>query len=263
MLYSFAADGAELPTVPMPDLGLSEKAFVAVCDPLRKTVLVADANGAESRLVAMRRDTRSVTWSTARGAMHFCHGLALLPEQSLVLASSYYGNCIQAYQTSDGSKAGEAALFQPTFLAADPVSALVFAATYKEGEGGTVAAFQWRGISGLTPFRAMVEAAGSTAARRPLALMPAPRGGPGQSVLVVGTQKSSELRLLALPSLELIHTHVLEGVQVQGLGADSARHYAQAGDGEDSGTPSLIVFDIASGDVLILPWPLEGMPLLD
>ena len=149
----------------MTDLGLSEKAFSAVCDPLRKTVIIADANAENSRLVAMRRDTRSATWSTPRGSMHFCHGLAVLPEQNLVLASSYYGNCLQAYQMSDGIKCAEVDIFEPTFLAAEPNSATVFAATFAEGRG-TVSAFQWRGITGLTLLHKTIEAAGVTNARR-------------------------------------------------------------------------------------------------
>lgn len=173
-----------------------------------------------------------------------------------------------ADQTSDGSKCGEVAVFEPTFLAADPGSATIFAATFKEGRGGSVAAFQWRGTTGLTPLHATVEAAGVTAARRPLALMPPTRGsGGGRPYLVVGTQKSSELRVLALPSLALVHTHTLPGVQVQGLGADSARYsvggVGAGGDEEAPATPALIVLDSASGDILVLPWPLQGMPLLD
>jgi len=58
---------------------------------------------------------------------------------------------------------------------------------------------------------------------RPLAVMP-PAPGKRASHLIVGLWKTSELRVLSLPGLALVHTHRLEGIEVIGLAADPCWH---------------------------------------
>ena len=52
-----------------------------------------------------------------------------------------------------------------------------------------------------------------------LAVVPAPSGKTMPFIIIV-TVDSSELLVLSLPGLSLVHTHRLEGMQVTGLAAD-------------------------------------------
>jgi len=82
-----------------------------------------------------------------------------------------------------------------------------------------------------------------------LAVMPAP---PGKRTahLIVGTHGTSELRVLSLPSLALVHTHTLEGMKLRGLAADPWGAV-------------LAVCDGVSSSVHVMAWPLPGMPQLE
>ena len=84
---------------------------------------------------------------------------------------------------------------------------------------------------------------------RPLAVIP-PAPGKRTAHLIVGTVYEPELRVLSLPGLALVHTHMLEGVEVWGLAADPW------------GT-ALAVCDWASKSTHVLAWPLPGMPQLE
>jgi hypothetical protein len=85
---------------------------------------------------------------------------------------------------------------------------------------------------------------------RPLTVVP-PAHGKSTSHLVVGTCYSPVLRIYSLPDHVLVHTHTLagKGMRVEGLAADPC------------GT-ALVVCDGHSSNVLILAWPLPGMPAL-
>ena len=76
-----------------------------------------------------------------------------------------------------------------------------------------------------------------------------PAPGKAVSYLVVGTGKSSELLVLSLPGLSLVHTHRLEGMELAGLATDPSGG-------------ALAVFDRESGALHVLAWPLPGMPPL-
>ena len=93
-----------------------------------------------------------------------------------------------------------------------------------------------------------VLAAGSKHCFRHLAVMP-PATGKRVSHLIVGTEDSSELLVLSLPGLALVHSHVIEGMQLIGMAADP---FGKA----------LVVHDFISKAFNILAWPLPGMPPL-
>ena len=94
-----------------------------------------------------------------------------------------------------------------------------------------------------------VAAAGTKQKGRLLAVVP-PAPGKRAAHLVVGTIASSELLVLSLPGLALVHTHSLDGMQVVGLAADPWGG-------------ALAVCDAVSDVIHVLAWPLSGMPLLD
>ena len=94
-----------------------------------------------------------------------------------------------------------------------------------------------------------VVAAGALTNWRPLAVMP-PAPGKKNSYLIVGSCGKPELRVIALPSLTLVHTHVMEGMEIWRLAADP-----RGG--------ALALYDNASHSVHVLAWPLPGMPPLE
>jgi hypothetical protein len=102
---------------------------------------------------------------------------------------------------------------------------------------------------------------------------------PGQrtSFLVVGTYKSASLLVLSLPDAKLVHTHVLEGMQVGVRAANGmliisvfsikVLLYTRVGTSQvfglaaDTAGTALVVVDGACGSTHLLPWPLPGMQL--
>ena len=187
--------------------------------------------------------------------------------QELVVAASYHGHSLQVYRLLDGVLCATAAVREPTYLATDPETASVYVSSFEEDRGGRVLSYQWRG--GLLHESGVVEAAGATDTRRPLAYVP-PAPGKTCAHLVVGSQRSPTLLVVSLPTCRLVHTFELDGVQVVGLGCDAAR----PGDltrnegrrRRSSAAPvheqSLVVLDHTTNDALVLRWPLPGMPEL-
>ena len=137
------------------------------------------------------------------------------------------------------------------FLAADDATGALYG-TVSSGTGYNAHAWEFTadGAGIRITSNGRITAAGSRGDRfRPLAVVP-PVPGKSVSHLVVGTEESSELLVLSLPGLTLVHTHTLAGMQVTGLAADPW--------GE-----SLAVCDGVSESLHVLAWPLPGMPPLE
>lgn len=81
-----------------------------------------------------------------------------------------------------------------------------------------------------------------------LAVVPA---APGKQVShLVVCDDYNQLLVIALPDLTLVHTHTLEGMRIEALAADP---WGEA----------LAVADAESAAILVLAWPLPGMPALE
>jgi hypothetical protein len=239
----FDADGAPLLSLPLAALGLScHTAFAAFVE-ATGTLLLADDNGASSKLVAVDAASRAVRWSTALGCD--CYGIAVLPAQDVVILSDPDHSKLHVHRLSDGVRVASMKAAWPTFVAADPAFGTVYAST-GASPSCAVSAFRWDGAALVS--EGVVEAGGTADNDRPLAVMP-PTSGRHTSYLVVGTGNEPTLRVLSLPDCRLVHTHTLEGMQVTGLAADP------------SGT-ALAVCDSSSAAIHVLPWPLPGMPPL-
>jgi hypothetical protein len=233
----FADDGTPLPPLPLKTLGLSNSTRSAAFVEATGTLLLADANGATSKLMDVDAVSRAVRWSAALGGS--CWGIAVLPAQGVVVASDYDNSKLHAHRLSDGTHIASVKASLPTFVAAEPATATVYASTSSK-----VSAFRWDGAALVA--EGVVDAAGATHDCRPLAVVP-PAPGQRTSYLVVGTFYSPTLRVLSLPDRRLVHTHELDGMQVMGLAADP------------SGT-ALAVCDRSSEAIHVLPWPLPGIP---
>lgn len=143
--------------------------------------------------------------------------------------------------------------------------------SFEAGKGGRVTGAQWR--TGVLVATGDVTAVGVTDSRRPVTVVP-PGVGKSHSHLVVASQRASTLHVVELPSLALVHTLELEGVRITGLAADASIADGGAFRLDGSGGrrtslaalaergQSLVVMDQATGDVLVLRWPLPGMPEL-
>ena len=186
--------------------------------------------------------------------------------QELVIAASYHGNSLQAYRLIDGALTATVSIPEPTYLTTDNDSSTIYCSSFAAGQG-RVLAFQWR--MGSFVSTGVVAAAGATDSRRPIAYIP-PAFGKSQSYLVVGSQRSPTLLVLAIPSMKLVHTYKLEGVSITGLGCDAAPpDLAFKLDGNGARPTDamleqkLVVLDHTTNVVLLVRWPLPGMPVID
>jgi hypothetical protein len=239
----FSADGTPLPVLTLAALGLSSHTISAAFVDDGGTLLLADANDASSKLVAVDAASRAVCWSAALGCN--CQGVAALPAQGVVVVSAPKHAMLHVHRLSDGVRVASGDAARSTFVAAYPASGTVYASTGAL-PSCAVSAFRWDGTALVA--EGVVEGAGTAGHWRPLAVMP-PTPGLHTSYLVVGTYGEPTLLVLSLPDCRLVHTHTLEGMLVTGLAADP------------SGT-ALAVCDGASTAIHVLPWPLPGMPLL-
>jgi hypothetical protein len=234
-----SADGTPLPALLVASLGLSTGTRSAAFDDSTATLLLADSNSAASKLVAVDAVSMAVRWSTEL-AGNFS-GMAVLPAQGLVVVSVYTTHELRVHRLADEAIVAIASANGPTFIAADPSTAMLYVSTYLR-----VTAFRWNG--GALVSEGVVEAAGDAGSSRPLAVVP-PAPGERTSYLVVGSFGTPTLLVLSLPDRRLVHTHTLKGMKITGLAADP------------SGC-ALAVCDGASKALHVLPWPLPGMPPL-
>lgn len=83
-IYVVDEDGHEMSPISCAAVGLSEKTFVAACDPISRLVFCADCVGEESVLVAFKPQPlgeATVRWCTRPGEVYNCYGIAVLPKQ--------------------------------------------------------------------------------------------------------------------------------------------------------------------------------------
>jgi hypothetical protein len=238
-----AADGTLLPSLPLAALGLSPYTRCAAFVETTCALLLADANGASSKLVAVDAASRALRWSASLN--DGCWGIAVLPAQGVVILSDGSNSKLCVHRLSDGVRVASANAVFASYFTADPASGTVYASIGAR-PSRVVSAFRWDGAALVA--EGVVEAAGNISTWRPLAVMP-PTPGLHTSYLVVGTRDKPTLRVLSLSDRRLVHTHTLEGMEVTGLAADP------------SGA-ALAVCDRASKAIHVLPWPLPGMPPL-
>lgn len=124
-------DGKRCRVLNTKALGLStESVSAAAFDTKTDTLFLSDEVSERSRLVATDASGSTVKWSTPAGTLNDCCGIAVLPTQGVVVASSKSRRLLQVYRISDGAfLAKVAAPKYVTYLAADPVAGKVYAST--------------------------------------------------------------------------------------------------------------------------------------
>ena len=245
-------------------LGLSDVVVAAAYDPALRVLLIGDQNGLASRLVALDPTTAAVRWASPAGALNSCCGLAVLPQQSLVIASSL--SELHVLRTHSGESVHTLrGVCSPTFLAADAATGTVFASTIRRGPSGTlhvVSAFRWDADRAALDSLGEVTEAGLASAPRPLAVARA--ASPAPAHLIVGTCGTPDLLVLALPACRLVHRAAAPPAGAGGDQPEGARgEAAVAGLAADPSGSLLAIVDAAGGGCTrIVAWPLPGMPPL-
>jgi hypothetical protein len=247
-VLAFAWDGTPLPPLPLHSVGLPPTVTWAAFVAATGTLLLADGPGGGSlKLVAVDASTGTARWSTIAG--HVSHGIAALPSQGVFVVTDAANGQLHVHRLSDGARVSSTvpgAAKAASFVASDAASGTVFVNTGTPPEVYQTAAFRWSGAA--LEADGVVEAAGLCAVKRPLAVIPPPRGM-RTSYLVVGDRfaMTPNLLVFSLPDRRLLHTHVLlEDTKVDGLAADPCG-------------AAIAVWDAASRAVHVLPWPLPGM----
>ena len=250
----FDAEGAPRPALSFANGCLAQNTKWAAYAPGNiPSLLLAEGQRGPCRVLSLDLLSHTVRWSLHLKDVLECGGIAALPAQGVAVVNSHGNDTLFIHRLVDGARTGgvQAILSQPAslgwFLAANPATGAVFG-TYKTAAGHVVHAWSCAADNSLLTDEGSVAAAGQAVFGRPLAVVP-PAPGKTMSHLVVATVFSSELLILALPDLTLVHTHSLEGVAAWGLAADPWGG-------------ALAVCDAESEAIRVLAWPLPGMPLL-
>lgn len=274
----YAADGSALAPLPLRAAGVSRMACAAAFCDAEELLLVSEDDATDSRVYAFAVDAAggvagrsaddsgspsdsatpaaavpaspTLRWaSDALGSDVL--GLAVLAAHGLVVASLRRTDRLVVMRLSDGAVVAEARSGHPEQLAVDAASATVFVSVGMSA----VEAFTWEegageGGVGTLVARGRVAAAGVTGSYRPMAVLPPPPGASGGGgVLVVGTYRTRELRVLSLPDLALVQELTLgEAIQggVTGLAGDPSGRALVVCSGAGSDAP-----------IHVLPWPLQ------
>lgn len=238
----YDCDGAVLPSVDLRALGLgAHTTCAALTTGTEPLLLLGESHGMNSHVVAMDVSTRTVAWREQ--AVFEVEGLAILNQKALFVVGDkqILFRCLLSGKLLGHTYAGKS----QCFAAADDGLCRVFSGTMYSPAKYGIHSWSWLEDAVLADAQA-VQDAGVEPHYRPVIVMPAARDG-RHSYLIVGTIDSPLLRVLSLPDLRLVHSHVLEGMQVTGLAADP------------NGT-SFVVCDAASQAVHVLAWPVPGMP---
>ena len=229
----YSSGGASLAPIHQLDLGLSTCTVTALLNGSEKELLLLGGCPKESSVVAINIPELSVRWSTP---VKHCLGLAPLAAHDVVVASSYYSECLHILRLSDGSEVNRVPIVgEPLYLASDMASGMVFASVRRAYDN--VVAFEWRDGT-------LIEKQEVSTETNVVAVVPASRSSGIAHVLSARCGNSS-IFVYSLPDLALVHTHHLEGVEIAGIAADA------------SGT-SIVVCDNSSNALLVLEWPLEA-----
>ena len=249
----FDAEGRPLPDLFVDSIGLTDNtSWAAYAHSDTPCLLLADWNfgSTASRLVAVDPATHAVRWATEmRSPNNGYLGIAALPSLGVAVVSTF--DSLVIHRLTDGVNLG--GLKVPGlgfFLTADDATGAVYGVICSGAEYRVqVWHFAAEKASIRMASNGPATSAGSRGDPRPLAIVP-PAPGKTTSHLVVGTGNLSELLVISLPGLALVHTHCLEGMEVTGLAADPWGG-------------ALAVCDRLSQSLHVLAWPLPGMPPLE
>ena len=260
----FDADGSSLPSLPAASIGLVKyQSWTAFVPGGTASLLLTGYSGelSHSRLVALDPASNVVRWMSTPGAFYCCTGITALPSLGVVMMADC--GSLVAFRLSDGTRAARHYVGLGGVLAADPATGTLFGEVAHDLLGDNVddddyVIRAWSCSADERGFHVAsigdVAAAGvrhRNRANRPLTVVPAAPGKLVSYLVVRGDRKNtSELSVISLPGFALIHTHVLDGIDVSGLAADP---WGSA----------LAVSANASKAVHILSWPLPGMPPLE
>lgn len=245
--------------------GLSSQLRTVTFDQSNSLLLVADSPPDQSHVAAYVYPAvdRAGSWLTNQWrseVLSGCFGLAIVPSQHVLLASSFFRNLLVVLRLATGETLATHSLRGVSYMVTDTSSA--YGTVYMSCESPASSSshcvrtceYNRHGDGALSigpPLDCLVDQ--SLKSPCPLAIIP-PDHGRIRSHLVVGCKGREVLHVVSLPEHRLIHTHRLEGFAVVGL----------AGDPLDGSV--IVVCDgkrDPGGGAHVLPWPLPGMPELE
>jgi hypothetical protein len=222
-------------------LGLSDQTVAAAVCNESCTLLLADDNSRNTIVVAVDLTTRRPRWTSRKGEFSDCVGLAIMPMQRCVAASSYSKKEVRVLRVADGALVTSVSPLEgPCWLAYDAASETLFINTRK-----SVVAATWDDTAGtFGPVRPVV-LAGETNNNRPLVVIPAAPGAPHESSsLIVATASTRDALCISLPNLDQVRPFRFpSGIEVMGLAADPSGN-------------AIVVISSTDKTMHVLPWPL-------
>jgi hypothetical protein len=239
--------------------GLSTNLRAAVFDKVHDSLLISDSDNRHSHVCAyaLHPDGSGLSLKWSAGDLNACLGFAIAHGRGVIIAGSFYDDKVKVLRLADGKCVDTMTLRNPTFMAGDawgtPGTVYIGCSPHASNLYA-VRPCEYHSDKGRLEIGPPLEALPEQEGPPPLAIVP-PAVGRRCAHLVVGDKFKDGLRVISLPDLRLIHTHVLTGMQIMGLAADA---YA---------SDVLIVCDSAAaegaGRAHVLAWPLPGMPELE
>jgi hypothetical protein len=247
LLYCGAARPASLlsPLCPLAALGLETGTRTAAIDVDSDTLLLSDRR----RLIAVDIRTRLVRWSSKSGSFMCGMGIAVLPSCGFVVASCYSAGKLYVHRLSDGERLGTLPISSGQHMTTADSASYPTGTVYVAERGG-VHVYQVAPSGSLSHLMAVPSALTEGSDYRVLAVMRYASPTLGRLVLhlVVASWSTKKLRVLAIPSHDLV-CELDMGFTIVALTADPHGTALAVGDGD-------------AEVVRVLPWPLNGMPLV-
>jgi hypothetical protein len=240
-VLAFSADGMRLPNVFRNEVKCNS---IALCEAVMgEDILVLGLpDGGRSQLCAFSKRSMGPwvqKWASKTGDFDGYVFVGAIPRLGVVFATSCNARMVFAHSLSDGTRiASVPTHHNPVYISVDPLSNLIFTTTNRG-----LLCFKWDGAN-FVP-HASLQASSALCAHTYHALAVVVRDT--TSHLVAAAQSSSDLKVLTLPELRLVHTHSLVE-SVEGLAADPSGG-------------ALVVCCQNGRRVQTLQWPLPGMLL--
>ena len=258
LVLVFDVDGAPHRSISGKRLGLSDICSVAFVNGKEPCLFLADL---DSKVVAVDPTMRTVRWqwtcdTHAKSGHVLAQAMATIECLGVMMVAC--NDSLYALRLSDGGLQGRL----PTpGLGCSLASHATSSAVTLFGTVKSTTAFPlhrytvhaWTCATDGVSLR--ISQTGPLAAIKPsyaklfLAVMP-PAANKTTSHLLIATAAELRVYRLTLPDVALVHTHILEGMEVAGIAADP---WGEA----------LAVCDCDSESIHVLAWPLSGMPPLE
>jgi hypothetical protein len=247
-VIAFNSDGSMLPSecIRVDSARLSNQTRTVAIDPDSDTLVLVDAGSSDGNKVScLDLISKKVRW--AKDGWSYCYSGAGLWRQGVFILTHYSRARLEVLRLSDGHELSCVPEVVAESLTADPYTSMVYASK----QGQSISSFLWDGEA-LRPGASFVVPNHDDSFELLLTVCHHKVRGCWTSHVVGGLTESGTLLVFSLPDGAFVHSHAVIDSQSEGIGISGVC-------ADPSGT-SLAVCNSKSGSVIILPWPLPGMP---